>query len=269
MLSRGHYGHTTGLQSLICGSWPRVLCVLGGGRLPAVRCFAADGRLIFLGEGLLIRCTMCYSHCTYYSTYVCTRVPVLFNHRTWMVCDWLFVRIPVESNEITLAMTSQYWSFHVVATVIQYFRKVVTYSERYSICTVRYTIFNPQHSKKFAPCTFLLERPAQHVPAVLTESVEWCAPAVLRLAWCKTFSHRVDRSKPARLFIVSSFSMLQANSVSKFLLWANFLANSCSEQIWFLWAVFLYCEQFFCTVSKFSLLWAICVQIEIVSLVNT
>ncbi len=27
-----------------------------------------------------------------------------------------------------------------------------------------------------------LEGPAQHVPAVSTETVEWCAPAVLRLA---------------------------------------------------------------------------------------
>jgi hypothetical protein len=27
-----------------------------------------------------------------------------------------------------------------------------------------------------------LEGPAQHVPAVTTETVEWCAPAVLRLA---------------------------------------------------------------------------------------
>jgi hypothetical protein len=84
----------------------------------------------------------------------------------------------------------------------------------------------------------LLEGPAQHVPAVTTETVEWSAPAVLRLAWCKTFSHHVDPSEPARFFIVSSFYML----------WAN----SCSEKIWF-------CEQFFFTVSKFSLLWAICV----------
>jgi hypothetical protein len=45
----------------------------------------------------------------------------------------------------------------VVSTVIQYFSKAVTYSEQYSICTVRYTIFSPQHSKKFAPCTFLLQ----------------------------------------------------------------------------------------------------------------
>ena len=89
------------------------------------------------------------------------------------------------------------------------------------------------------------EGPAQHVPAVTTETVEWCAPAVLRLAWYETFSHRVDPSEPARFFIVSSFSMLRANSVSKFLLWAIFGANSCSEQIWFLWAVFLYCEQIF------------------------
>ena len=90
-----------------------------------------------------------------------------------------------------------------------------------------------------------LEGPAQHVPAVTTESDEWFAPAVLRLAWCKTFCHRVDPSEPARFFIVSSFSMLQANSVSKFLLGANFWANSWSEQIWFLSAVFLYCEQIF------------------------
>jgi hypothetical protein len=60
------------------------------------------------------------------------------------------------------------------------------------------------------------EGPAQHVPAVTTETVEWCAPAVLRLAWCETFSHHVDPSEQARFFIVSSFSLLQANSVSKF-----------------------------------------------------
>ncbi len=44
----------------------------------------------------------------------------------------------------------------------------------------------------------VLEGPAQHVPAVTTETVEWCAPAVLRLASCKALSHRVDPSKPAR-----------------------------------------------------------------------
>ncbi len=49
-----------------------------------------------------------------------------------------------------------------------------------------------------------------------------------------------------KVFLVSSFSMLQANSVSKFLLWAN----SCPEQIWFLWAVFLYCEQIFFNLSN-------------------
>jgi hypothetical protein len=39
-----------------------------------------------------------------------------------------------------------------------------------------------------------LEGLAQHVPAITTETVEWCAPAVLRLAWCETFCHRVDPS---------------------------------------------------------------------------
>ncbi len=96
-------------------------------------------------------------------------------------------------------------------------------------------------------CRTFQEGPTQHVPAVPTATVEWCAAAVLRLAWCETLSHCVDPSKPARFFIVSSFSMLQArNSVSKFLLWAN----SCSEQIWFSWAVFLYCEQIFLALSN-------------------
>jgi hypothetical protein len=78
-----------------------------------------------------------------------------------------------------------------------------------------------------------------------------CAPAVLRLAWCETFSIRVDPSEPARFFIVSSFSMLRANSVSKFLLWVF-------EQILAL-SKFDFREQFFFTVSKFSSIWAICV----------
>ena len=91
-----------------------------------------------------------------------------------------------------------------------------------------------------------LEGPAQHVPAITTETIEWCAPAVCRLAWCKTFvGHHVDPSKPARFFIVSSFSMLRANSVCKFLLWAR---NSCCEQILAL--------SKFDFVSSFSLLWA-------------
>ncbi len=106
------------------------------------------------------------------------------------------------------------------------------------------------------------EGPAQHVPAVTTETVEWCAPAVLRLAWCETFSHRVDPSEPARFFIVSSFSMLRANSVSKFLLWANFLSK-------FLLEANLIFVSFFLTVSKFSSLQAIYVYIEIVSCVHT
>jgi hypothetical protein len=97
------------------------------------------------------------------------------------------------------------------------------------------------------------EGPAQHVPAVTTETVEWCAPAVLRLAWCEKFSHRVDPSEPTRFFIVSSFSMLQANSVSKFLrcafffskflLWANLIFVSSYS---LLWANFLHFEQFVC-----------------------
>jgi hypothetical protein len=97
------------------------------------------------------------------------------------------------------------------------------------------------------------EGPAQHVPAVTTETVEWCAPAVLRLAWYETFSHRVDPSEPARFFIVSSFSMLRANSVSKFLLWANFLSKFLLganlifvSSFSLLWANFLRFEQFVC-----------------------
>ncbi len=94
-----------------------------------------------------------------------------------------------------------------------------------------------------------LEGPAQHVPADTTETVEWCAPAVLRLAWYETFSHRVDPSEPARFFIVSSFSMLRANFCCEQIFWAN----SCSEQIWFSWAVFLYCEQIFFALSNLCL----------------
>ena len=145
---RDAYGHRQDF-SVICGHWPRELLV---GDLE--RWFAAAGRMLILvgsGEGVgKMNSSLC--------TYVCTWVlGVLFNHRTWMVCDLHFVRIPVESNEITSTMTSQYWSFHVEPTVIQYFSKAVTYSERYSICTVRYTIFNPQRSKTIASCTFLLQ----------------------------------------------------------------------------------------------------------------
>ena len=93
---------------------------------------------------------------------------------------------------------------------------------------------------------------ADHVPAVTSETVEWCVPAVLRLAWCKTFSHCVDPSKPARFFIVSSFSMLRANSVSNFLLWASFFNKFLvSANLIFvssfslLWANFCCFEQFF------------------------
>jgi hypothetical protein len=88
-----------------------------------------------------------------------------------------------------------------------------------------------------------LEGPAQDVPGVTTETVEWCVPAVRRLAWCETFSNRVDPSEPARFFIVSSVSMLWANSVSKFLMWASFLSK------FLLWANLTF-------VSSFSLLWA-------------
>ncbi len=92
-----------------------------------------------------------------------------------------------------------------------------------------------------------LEGPAQYVPAVTTETVELCAPAVLRLAWCETFSHRVDSTEPERFFIVSSFSMLRANSVSKFLLWAIFWANLIFVSSFsLLWANFLPFEQFVC-----------------------
>ena len=48
------------------------VCCMCGGRLPAVRCFAANGRVIFLGEELEIRCTMYYSHCTYVCMYSST-----------------------------------------------------------------------------------------------------------------------------------------------------------------------------------------------------
>jgi hypothetical protein len=111
---------------------------------PLAACVAVGG---------LVRCTTAFvGVCSYALEHSSTG---LFNHRTWMVYDWLFVWIPVESDEITLTMTSQYWGFHVVGTVKQYFSKTVTYSEWYSICTVLYTICNPQHSKKFALCCFL------------------------------------------------------------------------------------------------------------------
>ena len=112
-------------------------------------------------------------------------------------------------------------------------------------------------SQTLSTCTSVVPRsqegPTQHVPVVTTETVEWCAPVVLQLAWCETFSHRVDPSELARFFIMSSFSMLRANSMSKFLLWANFLskillwANLIFESSFsLLWANFLRFEQFVC-----------------------
>ncbi len=50
-------------------------------------------------------------------------------------------------------------------------------STRYQVLAKNYTLYKYLY----------LEGPAQHVPAVTTETVEWCAPAVLRLAWYETF----------------------------------------------------------------------------------
>ncbi len=121
---------------------------------------------------------MSYSLCTY----VYTRV--LFNHRTWMVCDWHFVRIPAESNEITLTMTSQYWSFHVVATVKQYyFSKAVTYSERYSICTyvMQYSTLNTV--KNLHPVLFYYKICTVYFSTALGTSVRRYRNKSIRLLW--------------------------------------------------------------------------------------
>ncbi len=75
---------------------------------------------------------------------------------------WLTFRMdPSRIQWIKLTMTSQYWGFHVVATVIQSFSKAVTYS-----WSARYVIQYPTLSivknwtlffstAKFVPCTFL------------------------------------------------------------------------------------------------------------------
>jgi hypothetical protein len=57
----------------------------------------------------------------------------------------------------------------------------------------------------------------KHVQAFKFETSELCTPAVLRIARSENFSHCDDPSEKARrFFIVSSFSLLEANSVSYF-----------------------------------------------------
>ena len=108
------------------------------------------------------------------------------------------------------------------------------------------TIFFCQSSFSKLMCRCSWKVRPKHVLAVYFETVERCAPAVLRLAWCENFSRRVDGSEPARFFRRQQFLLPSANSWSNYLLSANFVSK------FLLSAILIFVSKLSQVVSKFD-----------------